>query len=437
MGDKSLDGLGFTFLGEAMASTDPTAENTQCTSVMFIDDDIAALARLEQLVKSTVPEWSARFFAKATDALESCRTDGAPDAIITDLRMPEMDGASLLEAAKREFPNAIRMVFSDYDDLPVALRSVPVAHQFLASPLDVTTVYELVNRDVELQRRINDPNLQRLVSSIDVLPSPPASVIEINRLVADPFSSIEAVAEAIRTDSAMSAKLLQLVNSAFFGLSNHVEDVQQAVALLGFDTVRNLLIAVELVRSFNAPTPDLVRAVEDLNAHSFAVAELSRSLMMRRKGAHEAFVGGMMHDIGLLAVIGCAPQLYLSLKKETEKSGRSVEQCELEILGTTHASIGAYLLGLWGLPFSLVEAVARSHDADVVIDNTITPVHAIFIAERITNVLGSSNVIRESDAIPSDDYLEQLGVTETVAGILGKASATTALRNTHAGVSRP
>ncbi len=388
-------------------------------NVMFVDDDIAALSRLEQLVRAHVPEWTTRFFAKASDALASCETEGAPDAIITDLRMPEIDGAALLEQMKELHPNAIRMVFSDYDDLPVALRSVPVAHQFLASPLEPQTVVELVTRDVELQQRITNPKLLDLVGSIDVLPSPPASVLEINRLVADPFSSVEAVAEAIRTDSAMSTKLLQLVNSAFFGLSNHVEDVQQAVALLGFDTVRNLLIAVELVRSFNAPSPDLVRVVEDLNAHSFTVAELSRSLMMRRKGAHEAFVGGMMHDIGLLAIIGCAPDRYVALQKEVEKSGQSVEDCELSVLGTTHASIGAYLLGLWGLPFSLVEAVARSHDADQLNDSSITPVHAVFIAERVTNVLGSSNALRESTLLPSEGYYEQLGITETVAGILG------------------
>lgn len=405
-----------------MAKVENRDESQSTTRVMFVDDDKAALAKLEQVVHARVPDWNTQFYSSGHDALSACQANGAPDVIVTDLRMPVMDGAALLESMKSEYPNVIRMVFSDYDDLPVALRSVPVAHQFLAAPLDVESLIDLVQRDVELQHRISDPRLRDLVGSIDVLPSPPASVLEINRLVADPFSSVEAVSEAIRTDSAMSAKLLQLVNSAFFGLSSHVDDVQQAVALLGFDTVRNLLIAVELVRSFNAPTPELVKAVENLNAHSFTVAELSRSLMMRRRGAHEAFVAGMMHDIGLLALIGCGPNHYLSLQREIEKSGRCIEECEQEILGTTHANIGAYLLGLWGLPFSLVESVARSHDADRVIDTTITPVHAVFIAERITNVLGSSNGLRESTAIPSDAYLERLAIEDTVAGIIGKVS---------------
>lgn len=394
---------------------------TQSIRVVVVDDDIAALSRVQQQIRNAVPDWSSEFFPNAKEALAHCRVT-PPDVVITDLRMPEIDGAALLEAIKVEFPNAIRMVFSDYDDLPVALRSVPVAHQFLAAPLDLDNVIELVTRDVELQQRISEPKLRDLVGSIDVLPSPPSSVIEINRLVADPFSSVEAVAEAIRTDSAMSAKLLQLVNSAFFGLSNHVEDVQQAVALLGFDTVRNLLIAVELVRSFRAPTPALVRAVEELNAHSLTVAELSRSLMMRKKGAHEAFVAGMMHDIGLLALIACAPDRYIDLCTRLEETGCPLEICEEEILGTTHASIGAYLLGLWGLPFELVEAVARSHDADQVNDSVITPVHAVFVAERITNVLGSTNALHESNTLPDGEYLERMGIAETVKGILGDAA---------------
>src|SRR5262249_27889576 len=143
---------------------------------------------------------------------------------------------------------------------------------------------------------------------------------------------IDDLAGSIEADAAMTAKLLQLVNSAFFGLSNKITDVRHAMSYLGLETVRNLLTAVELTRGFTAPSVELVQAVESLQTHSLAVAELARTLMQGQRGVHDAFAAGIMHDIGLLALIAHAPEKYLELRKTAIQTGRMVADCEEEVL---------------------------------------------------------------------------------------------------------
>ena len=213
------------------------------------------------------------------------------------------------------------------------------------------------------------------------------------------------------------------MNSAFFGLSHRVTDARHAVSYLGLATVRNLLTAVELVRAFIPPSAELVRAVEEIHAHSLGVAELARTLMVHRHQVHDTFTAGMMHDVGLLAIIAYLPDRYTAIREEVERSGRSLEEVELEIIGTSHAHLGAYLLSMWGLPYSLIEAVARSHDAESLPDRTMNPAHAVYIAEQVMNMMGTNGFSWESGKLPSEEYMQNLGVMETVAQLVGWANA--------------
>jgi HD-like signal output (HDOD) protein len=304
--------------------------------------------------------------------------------------------------------------------MSVALESIPIAHQFLASPIDPVALTIAIERTVDIQQRIVQAPMRATLGSIDHLPSPPTSVVELNRALARPEASIEEVATVVENDVAMSAKLLQLVNSAFFGLTQRVTNVRQATALLGLTTVRNLLIAVEMVRAFNPREPELTRDVEMINAHSLAVAEATRSLMADRHQMHDAFAAGMMHDIGLLAIMAKHPDRYIELR-DAVRSGVPLEECETTILGAHHSDIGAYLLGIWGLPHSMVEAVARSHDADSMHDRTMNTAHAVFIAEQIVNMQEHGGASWENPRLPDHDYLFELGVNEYVTKIASHA----------------
>ncbi len=392
------------------------------TRVLFVDDDQRALTRLQSLTAEKHNEWEMLFCAGAQEALDEMAARGAYDIVVSDLRMPNIDGAAFLSLVQERFPESIRIVASDFRDLPLALRSVPVAHQFLAAPLEIGVLNEAIARSRDLQHRLNSPALRGLLQNIETLPSPPLSVLELNQILARPDASLDDVARVIEADTAMTAKLLQLVNSAFFGLNRRVSNAQHAVSYLGLATVRNLLSAVELVRAFTPPSPELITSIEGMHTHSLAVAEMARSLMSHRHQVHDAFAAGMMHDIGLLAVLSCLPNEFIALREEVTSSGRSVVECELDVLGAPHAQLGAYLLTLWGLPYSLVEAVARSHDAESLPDRTLSPTHAVYVAEQVTNVLAANNTSWEGGVVPSHDYLAELGLDEFVTDIMTRSA---------------
>jgi len=383
--------------------------------VLFVDNDVEALARIRSLVDASAEPWDVRYAQNGSEALTELEFHGAADVVVANQRMPIMDGATLLASVRHRYPGAVRIIVSDFRDLPTALRSLPVAHRFLETPVEMDALRRAVDTSVEVQTRIGDSAMQSLLGEIDVLPSPPAMVIELNKALTWSETSVADIARIVETDAAMTAKLLHLVNSAFFGLGHRVTSVSHAVSYLGLATVRNVLCAVELVRAFTPEDADLSCAVEQLHTHSLAVADLARSFMTtNRLQAQDAFVAGMIHDIGLLAIITCAPKKYRALSNEAAASGASMSECELEILGATHASVGAYLLNLWGLPYALVEAVAHSHDADTLPEPTLTPSHAVFVAEQVVNQAGRTPGPSESGVLPDRDYLERLGLADFV-----------------------
>lgn len=260
-----------------------------------------------------------------------------------------------------------------------------------------------------------DPGLQDLIGSIDVLPSPPTAVVSLNDALGRTEVVIEEVVSIIESDTAMTAKLLALVNSSFFGLSQRMTDVRQSVAYLGLDTVRNLLTAMELMRAFSAPTPELAQHMDNLHSHSMIVGNLARSLMARGPHMHESFAAGMMHDIGLLAVLSTLPDKFTELCNS--------DADEVEVLGTSHAWLGAYILDLWGVPQPLVQSVLHSHDAFTLLSPTLSTAHAVYVAEQLVNAADPFGAPWETGKLPSHEYLETVGLASAVNEFLQTSGA--------------
>jgi HD-like signal output (HDOD) protein len=256
-----------------------------------------------------------------------------------------------------------------------------------------------------------DASVRSVFGSIESLPSPPASVLELNAAIAEPETSIERVGQVVSNDPAMSAKLLQLINSAFFGLNRRITNVPEAITYLGLNGTTTLLNAMQMLQAFSVGQPELTGDVETIHRHSIAVAELARSFITNRSELCNTFAAAMLHDIGLLALLATRPELYVEWHAAMQ-DGEPLGETETRLFGTTHADIGAFLLHTWGLPDSLVEVVAHSHDADRLIQPHLNAVHAVFVAEQIVNVSGPRF---ENVEVPSNDYLLAVGLQDAVA----------------------
>lgn len=330
--------------------------------ILFVDDQSTILCGLERMLRPMRAEWRMTFVSNPSVALGVLAEDRV-DVVVSDMRMPDLDGAAFLGQVRDKWPETVRIVLSGYADEGAALRSVPVAHRFLAKPCDPDVLLATVRDACELQDRLSRPDLRQLMGSLGSLPSSPESFTAISEALTQPDVHLRKVASIIARDPGCAAKLLQLVNSAFFGLAREVTRVDEAVAYLGLSRVRDVVLIAEVASMFHSSAPGLERIAEEINDHSMAVAAIAKQLV-RPACSHDAFIAGVLHDIGRLALAVTVPDQYGDLERR-RRAGEDIVPLELQQFGATHADVGAYLLRLWGLPFSLVEAVARHHDHDL------------------------------------------------------------------------
>jgi HD-like signal output (HDOD) protein len=356
--------------------------------------------------------WEILSVPTAQKALKQLDSDPNIDAVVVGHRVADTDARALLEALRSSFPEVARVAIAQSAAAAKSLQSSRAANGTVDLPVDATQLSHALERAVALRWRLNDPQLQQLLTEIDTLPSPPAAIVELSQALSEPQVEIPQVAKIIESDPGMSGKLLQLVNSAGFGLSQHMANVDQAVAYLGLSTVRNMLTAVELLGAFYGIPEDMIPEVEAHRRHAQAVAEFAQRLPRDRQEQHEAYAAGMLHDVGLLALMARAPERYLAVKAEVQ-GGRELDFVEIDVLGVSHATIGANILEEWMLPSAICEAVARSHDADQMSDHAPTAVHAVFVAEQLVNASDQTSWWEPTSNV-APTYLDALGWSEAV-----------------------
>lgn len=330
--------------------------------VLFIDDETRVLEALERVLLELEDSWEVCFLSSGEAALNELSRQQY-DVVVSDLRMPGMDGVTLLSLIAKLHPRTVRIVLSGHSDEEAALKMVHVAHQFLAKPCAAATLHQVIARTARLTQLLPDRKLQTLVGQVGSLPSPPAFNQELTALVErdDESSPAGELARLIKADPAMTAKLLQVASSAFFNTSASVADVETAIMRLGFRTLRNLSHALcDFVpaRSSSMPTHTAVQALQQ---RSLKVALLASSMARLPEDASAAYIAGLLSTVGELVLISAAPERLYVTQAEAAQSGVASHVAELLTWGVTHAEIGAYLLGLWGLPFQIVEAVANHH----------------------------------------------------------------------------
>jgi HD-like signal output (HDOD) protein len=379
--------------------------------ILFVDDDSFVLNALERMLHSQRGVWDMEFVAGGAQALE--RMAQAPfDVVVTDMRMPGMNGAELLEEVMRRYPKTVRMVLSGHADKDLILRCVNSTHQYLSKPCDSLAIKAAVQRACGLEDTPENERLKPLVAQMTRLPSLPALYVQIVEELNDPSATIEHIGKIVSQDLAMSAQFLKLVNSAFFGLSRPASSPSEAAMYLGIDTIKALILSIHTFSQFN----DLNGCTFKLDAlihHSLRTAARARDIARledaTQKIANECFVAGMLHDIGKLLLAANYPRDYDRVTRLMEERGCAACAAEKEIFGVSHPGVGGYLLGLWGLPVTLVEAIALHHSPHRTSSPSfgpLTAVHAANVFEHERTAALRADAENELDW----QYLEALGL---------------------------
>ena len=379
--------------------------------LLFVDDEPRILEGLRRMLRPQRHQWEMAFAPNGEAAL--AMMDATPfDVIVSDMRMPGMDGAALLSQVREKFPQVVRIVLSGHTELSTALRVVPVAHQFLAKPCDAEMLRVAVERACHLKALLHDDSIRRTVGALGDLPSLPRTYEALNEALEDPDSSLQAVAKIVEQDVGISAKVLQLVNSAFFGISRSITNVQNAVSYLGINTLRSLVLSVEIFQIFKPQRPIPGFSLEDLQRHARIAAHIAARLPVPKHLSDVALVAGMLHDVGKLILAWKLPEQFAKLLEMAAKDNGTLHKAEEREYGFSHAEIGAYLLGLWGLPYSVVEAVALHHSPNRVPHQNFDAVSAVYIANLLARELEGTG---HQD--PSEDELDLLQEELSMLGV--------------------
>ena len=332
--------------------------------VLFVDDEPRVLEGLKRMLRPKRNEWQMTFVGSAQAALEALKAEPC-EVVVTDMRMPGMSGAELLEVVQREYPDTIRLILSGQAETESVMKALGVSHQFLSKPCDAEILQGTIARAFTLRDLAGNAAVKTLVARINKLPVLPATYQQLVECLKRPTSDMDDVAKIISRDPSMSARLLKVVNSAYFGLAKPVADVARAGALLGLDRIMALVLGQGIFTGGEMPQ---VRgfSLEALWSHSLATAAASHRIAidegLDKEAVAAAFLAGMLHDIGKLVLAMGMPNEYarvLELARGRPGSERDIETLELQ---AAHTDVGAYLVGLWGLPNTIAEAIAFHED---------------------------------------------------------------------------
>jgi len=376
--------------------------------VLFVDDEQQLLDGLRDVLRKQRKRWQMEFVSDARAAIE--RMHAQPfDAVVTDMRMPGMDGAALLAHVKAQFPATARIILSGEADRDSVLRALPNAHQFLSKPCDPELLVSVIDRVNQLQCRLADAQIRTIVGGIDHLPSAPNTYWELTLAAEKPETSLAEIAAIVERDPAMSLKVLQLVNSAYFGAARRVSTVQQAVGRLGLELLKALTLSVHAFDTLKAP-PCSGFSVEALQQHSFLTARLAKQLLGDATLSAEAFATSVLHDIGKLVLAVGATERFAAVLADQRKTQRPLYELEIEHFGTTHGEVGAYLLGSWGLPLSMVETVAYHHTPSNAANESRPVLAAMHAADALVDRIEYQSTSPGREGKLDLQYLEKAGL---------------------------
>ena len=378
--------------------------------ILFVDDEPQALQALEQALAAKRGDWELLFASSGAQALELLGLEPC-HVILADMHMPGMNGAELLKEVCQRYPKTIRFIVSTAADREFISQFSGDMHQFLAKPCDAETLISTLERTLAVDDWLTNDTIKGLVSRMRAFRSLPTLYVEVLKELRSPNASAQAVGEIVAKDLAMSAKMLQIVNSAFYGLQRKITDPSEAVLLLGMDTVQSLVLSIQVYAELDKVKP-LYFSMDKLWRHSMAVGHLAKHLTRMVTDdpamADEAFTAGLFHDIGKLVLATNLAEPYSGALALANKRKIPLWEVEAELFGATHAETGAYLLGLWGLPVAVLEASALHHCPLRSVHASFSPLTAVHVANAIEY---ETHPDKEGFIVPEIDlaYLAKIG----------------------------
>ena len=395
--------------------------------VLFVDDDPIVLKGLQmRLARSD--KWEVHFAGNAPAALDLLGQKEF-DVVVSDMRMPGMDGLQLLTLVRERHPQIVRLILTGHPGDNSEQRMTPVAQAVLNKPCDPKVLEQAVERCCALNRRVNDPAVLQILAGITKLPALPKLYWQVVRELENPNADAASIGRVIEQDVGMTARVLQVANSAFFAPGRRLRHIREAVTFLGLLPLRSMALAMEMFNAMSDVVAPAGFSLARLQAHSLRTGQIASGLLSDPEERQTAFSAGVLHDIGQMIMAVYLPERWIEARVHVQVRRERMIDAEFAVFGCTHAEIGAHLLGnRWGLPNALAEAVAFHHAPGQVSAGTFGPAGAVHVANALAHEeeVASRPATGEEEQLLDLDYLREAGVEGELAAWREKIGALTA-----------
>ncbi len=310
--------------------------------VLFVDDDISVLSALRRGLRPYCRDWQLKFCQSPVEAL-TVLSEFEPWVVVSDKRMPEMDGADLLRKVCEVSPEVIRVLLSGYVSEEVIFEVADVAHLLIPKPFEMEALAMLLRRAICLRSIPLTLSLRRQLGAIESIPVLPAVYQQLVAHLNNENVDVDEIGRIISQDPAIMVKIFQLANSPFLGFSGPVSDIHSAVMRLGFEIIKHLVLCHGVFRQCMA----INKAERNrLLQRSMQVALLSRQLSMACGCAgpevEKSFTLGLLHNVG--ALLTCTGMI----QPDSDNSDQQPQEEDVA---------GGYLLALWEFGDDFVNAL--------------------------------------------------------------------------------
>lgn len=377
--------------------------------VLFVDEDARVLERLEPRLHGFRGRWDMHFQRGAVAALEFIeKTD--LDVVVSDTRLPTMDAPETLKTMHERQPQLVRLILTGYPGQVSLLGLLPATTESPGGPCEVSSLEQAIMRCCALSKRLSDPAVQAAIGEIGKLPALPKLYWSLVSELDDPEADSKSISRIIEQDVAMTARVLQLANSAYFSPGRQLRHIREAVTYLGLLPLQSMVLAMEMFHAMSDFASPAGFSLTELQNHSLRTAQIASGLVKDAEERQTAFSAGMLHDIGKLVLALGLPDRHVEVKVRAAVHNESNIEAEFGVLGCTHAEIGAHMLSVWGLPTEVIEAVAFHHAPGLLLPARFGVVGAVHVA----NALAHQDVALEradvNEPLLDQEYLRATGM---------------------------
>ena len=333
--------------------------------IRLVGWDLEPFAALPQRLPDPAGNWKMEFSPDGSHAFELLSEDGKVfDAAVVDIALADMRGQQVLDWIRRRAPRALRYVYAPVQNDAARMKYVGPGNHVLAKPATDALFAQILQRGFAFSELLPEESIHALLSDIHSLPSPPGVYQKVVKELQSEECSVQTVGELIGQDPSMTARLLQLANSAAYGLHAPVVEAAGAVMQLGVETTKAVILMAHTIAHFEH-LKEAQFNLEALWQHSQHTSRCARAIARAERvpesQASAACTAALLHDLGKLVMAANLPRQFNLAARIARRHQIPLWDVESDVMGASHAEIGAALLSLWGLPAEIVEAVALHH----------------------------------------------------------------------------